>query len=622
MIPSHLFDPHHDGSPRYVLDQAPSLGDTVRVRVWVPHDPRPGACAPDGVWLRSVRDGEPFLVRATASSAVGAGTWWEAGLLVSNPVTSYRFLLRYGDSYRWLNGAGVHDRDVTDAGDFRVSTDHRLPEWVPDQVGYQVFSDRFARGGEPVETPDWAQPADWDDPVVHRGPDVPFQWFGGTLDGVREHLDHLSDLGATLLYLTPFFEARSNHRYDAASFDAVDPVLGGDAALRRLIGAAHDAGIRVVGDLTTNHTGETHPWFVAAKSDPSSEERGFYRIHDDGSYESWLGVPSLPKLDHGSAEMRRRLYEGPDSVVARWLRHGLDGWRIDVANMTGRLGADDHAHDVARTIRRTMAAERPGAWLLAEHGHDASLDLAGAGWHGTMDYAGFTRPVWSWLNGGAPSSAVPHGLEFLGLPVPIPVRPGGAVVAAVRDAHAAMPWQSRIASTSHLDSHDTPRFRTVAGGGTSGWVDAEGTGRERHLLGLALQMTLPGIPVVFMGDELGLTGVDGEHSRTPMPWERRGEWDEPTYDAYSTWMQLRREHVALRRGSLRWVHVQDDSLTYLREHDDQTLLVHVGRAAHPVVELPLAHLGGLRPLLGAEPVVRGGVVRVPGGAGAAVYVVS
>ena len=92
-------------------------------------------------------------------------------------------------------------------------------------------------------------------------------------------------------------------------------------------------------------------------------------------------------------------------------------------------------------------------------------------------------------------------MQFLGLPVPIPVRPGGAVVGAVRDAHAAMPWQSRIASTSHLDSHDTPRFRTVTGGGTSGWVDADGLGRERHLLGLALQMTLPGIPVVFMGDD-------------------------------------------------------------------------------------------------------------------------
>jgi alpha-glucosidase len=359
VTPSHLFDPHHDGSPRYVLDRAPSLDDTVRVRVWVPGDPRPGPSEPDGVWLRSVRDGEPFIVPATPAGATGAGAWWEAGLLVGNPVTSYRFLLRYGDTYRWLNGAGVHDRDVTDAGDFRISVDHRLPDWVPDQVGYQVFPDRFARGGDPVTTPSWAQPADWDDPVVHRGPDVPFQWFGGTLDGVREHLDHLCELGATLLYLTPFFAARSNHRYDAASFDEVDPVLGGDAALRRLIDAAHDVGIRVVGDLTTNHTGETHPWFVAAQADPSSEERGFYRIHDDGSYESWLGVPSLPKLDHGSGEMRRRLYDGPDSVVARWLRHGLDGWRIDVANMTGRLGADDLAHDVARAIRRTLAADRP-----------------------------------------------------------------------------------------------------------------------------------------------------------------------------------------------------------------------------------------------------------------------
>ena len=134
-------------------------------------------------------------------------------------------------------------------------------------------------------------------------------------------------------------------------------------------------------------------------------------------------------------------------------------------------------------------------------------------------------------------------------------------------------------------------------------------------------MTLPGIPVVFMGDELGLTGVDGEHSRTPMPWERRDEWDDATYGAYLTWTARRREHVALRRGGLRWVHVQDDSLTYLREHDDETLLVHVARAVHSVVELPLAHLGGLRPLLGAEPDVRGDVVRLPGGAGASVYVV-
>ena len=102
-----------------------------------------------------------------------------------------------------------------------------------------------------------------------------------------------------------------------------------------------------MGDLTTNHTGDDHAWFRTALSDPTSVERGFYRF-DGERYESWLGVPSLPKLDHASRELAERLYAGPDSIAARWLRRGLDGWRIDVANMTGRMGADDLTHDVAR----------------------------------------------------------------------------------------------------------------------------------------------------------------------------------------------------------------------------------------------------------------------------------
>lgn len=587
----HPLDPHHDGSPLYVENQFPDVGDTVAVRVRIPHRPdgSPGARA---VVLRAVRDGEPHLTHASCTESDDHGTWWTADLKVHNPVTSYRFLVSGGaDDYRWLNGSGVHRRDVTDAGDFRVSSEHRLPAWVQDQVGYQVFPDRFARDAAVRPTPGWAIPADWDDPVIGTGPEVPFQWYGGTLDGVADRIAHLGELGTTLLYLTPMFEAWSNHRYDATSFDRVDPVLGGDAALQRLIDVAHASGIRVMGDLTTNHTGDRHDWFLAAQADPTSVEHGFYRFHGD-SYESWLDVPSLPKLDHSSRELRRRLYDGDASVVARWLRAGLDGWRIDVANMTGRLGADDLAHEVAHTLRRTMGAIAPDSWLLAEHGHDASLDLDGRGWHGTMDYAGFTRPVWCWLNGGSPTGpGRPHGLDYLGLPVDIPVLPARAAVATMREVHAAVPWLSRVGSTAHLDSHDTPRFRTVTGGGTDGWIDAEGTGRGRHLVGLALQMTLPGVPVVFAGDELGLTGVNGEHARTPYPWGRTDEWDRPTLAAYRTWIALRRDLVALRRGGLRWLHAGDDAMTFVREHPDQTVLVHVARAPHQPVHLPLAALG-------------------------------
>ena len=588
-----LGQPHHDGSAFYVDDPAPALGAEVTLRVHIPHGPdgTPGA---DQVVARAVRDGEPALTAGTRDAVDDAGTWWRVAVRADNPVTAYRFLLAGGSGgYRWLNGTGTHPHDVTDAADFRLLVGGSPPDWVHDQVAYQVFPDRFAPSGTARVTPSWAKPAAWGDTVVHSGPDVPRQWYGGDLDGVAQHLDHLTALGATLLYLTPFFEARSNHRYDAVSFDRVDPVLGGDEGLARLLDAAHARGIRVVGDLTLNHTGVAHEWFTRALADPASEEAGFYRFGaEPGKYESWLGEPSLPKLDHTSVGLRRRLYEGPESVVARWLGAGLDGWRIDVANMTGRLGADDLTHEVARSVRRTLTGARADAWLLAEHGHDASLDLRGDGWHGTMDYAGFTRPLWSWLNGGSPAGpGEAHGLQFLGLPVALPVTTGWASVATMRQVHAAMPWAAWVASTSHLDTHDTPRLRTVVGGGIDGWVDVAGRGRGRHLAGLALQMTMPGVPSVFMGDELGLTGLDGEHSRTPFPWDRRGEWDGATFDAYRRWTRLRHDCVALRRGGLRWVHAGDDSITFLREHPEQRVLVHVARADHPPVRLPLAALG-------------------------------
>ncbi len=507
----------------------------------------------------------------------------------------------------------MHGRDVTDTADFRLVAQPAVPDWVGDAVVYQVFPDRFARSAQAADRPlpDWAVAAGWDDEVAHTGPLTGTQVFGGDLAGVAEHLDHLVELGATVLYLTPCFPARSNHRYDASTFDHVDPLLGGDEAYAALLEAAHARGLRVMGDLTTNHTGDGHEWFVAAREDASAPEAGFYFFdeHPDG-YASWLGVSSLPKLDQSSAALRTRLYDGPGSVVARWLAAGQDAWRIDVANMTGRHGTQDLAHDVARTLVATARAVRPDVWVLAEHGHDAGGDLQGDGWHGTMDYAGFTRPVWTWLTDG---DALGRG--FFGQPAQTPRLPASSVVATMREVHATMPWRSQLASSLHLDSHDVPRFRTAVGGGGSGWITA--AGRERHLAGLALQMSLPGVPTVFAGDELGLTGVDGEHARTPFPWHRRDEWDEPTLLAYRAWTALRHDHVALRRGGLRWVHAGDDALTFLREHPDERVLVHVARADHPPVALPLRALGvagedGVRLLHGAAARVVGDELLLPG----------
>ncbi|HSK32926.1 MAG TPA: alpha-amylase family glycosyl hydrolase, partial [Propionicimonas sp.] len=213
------------------------------------------------------------------------------------------------------------------------------------------------------------------------------------------HLDHIASLGVGTVYLTPFFPAESNHRYNASTFDRVDPLLGGDEALARLSEAAHARGMHLMGDLTTNHCGDTHEWFQAAVADAGAPEAEFFFFerHPD-VYACWWGLKEMPIFDHRSRELRRRLYDGPDSVVARWLRPGgLDAWRIDVANMTGIHGEIDLSHEVATTVRRTMAAARGETFLQAESNHDASRDLLGDGYQGTMNYAAFTRPLWQWL---------------------------------------------------------------------------------------------------------------------------------------------------------------------------------------------------------------------------------
>ncbi len=590
--PGYRLDlPHHDGSPLYVSTDRPALGQTIEVRLRLPR-----AYRANQVVVRAVRDGEPFLTAAHVADENEHESWWHGDLLVHNPVTRYRFFLdgapgsRVG--YGWVNGTGVHERDVTDAHDFVAVAHPGAPDWVADAVVYQVFPDRFARSSaapavDAGSAPSWAVPADWGDPVIRRGRGVETQWYGGDLDGVAEHLDHLESMGVTTIYLTPVFEGRSNHRYDAVSFERVDPALGGNDALERLTAAAHSRGIRVMGDLTTNHTGLGHEWFTSASADDLSPSASYYRFGDyPHGYVSWLDVPSLPKLDHSAPALRDVLYRGRDSVVGRWLHEpvALDGWRIDVANMTGRHADADDAHQVARDLRATMAesdaATGRTTWLLAEHGHDASRDLEGDGWHGTMNYTGFTRPVWTWLRPDAPSTLPPEDrITFLGLPVGVPRLSGEATADTIDDFGSAMPWRARAASSTQLDSHDTARFRTVVGGD-----------RDLHLVGLALLATLPGVPTVFAGDEIGLEGVNGEHSRTPFPWHRPEAWDEVTLHAYRRWFGLRRQHVALRRGGLRWAHVQEDSLTFVREHPSGSVLVHVARAEHPAVRIPLEAL--------------------------------
>jgi len=594
MIPAQ---PHHDGSALYVSSEAPRLGGTVRLRLRVPH-----------AWGRALRvlvrsnpDREPRFDEAAPLHDDGRALWWEAEVVVENPVHGYRWLLEAEDgSLVWLSAAGPSAVEPRDVDDFRLVAGPPPPSWARRSVMYQVFPDRFARSKAAAarELPAWAEPAAWDDPVDGDRAHTAVQLYGGDLAGIEEHLDHLVRLGTDLLYLTPFFPARSSHRYDALSFDEVDPLLGGDEALVSLVAACHARGIRVIGDLTTNHSGDAHEWFRAAYGRPEAPEGGFYLWLNDEhtAYQSWLGVPSLPKLDWRSPELRRRFVDGPDSVVAKYLRppYSLDGWRIDVANMSGRFRDLDLNAELRQTIRRTMAAVNEDTLLIAESTNDAAPDFPGDAWHGAMSYAAFTRPLWNWL--GVPGTPAGGGL---GLALGRTADWGGDdFVAAYTSFSAAFPWRVRLQNLVALDTHDTPRFATVA---REGCVP----------VAVGLSMTLPGIPLVWAGAEFGLGGVDGEDSRQPMPWTRPATPEViERLGLYRRLIALRRAHPVLADGGLRWLAADDDAIAFVREGAAESVLVVAARAAARVElgdELP----DDAEPVEGA-PAWAGGTVLLDG----------
>lgn len=623
--------PHHDGSALHAPQQA-DLGDEAMLRVRIPA----GWGRASRVWLRSLHDGEPRYAPCTNLGEADGWAWWEAAMTVTNPVARYRFLLEVPDGqtpdggrpvdsaagspagsaagsaggslrYWSLNAQGLFNRDVSDYADFRLATFPAAPQWLRTGTMYQVFPDRFARSAAALapsgtDAPEWAVPCNWDTTEVQgAGPQTPYQLYGGDLGGVTEKLDHIQELGADVIYLTPFFPARSNHRYDASTFASVDPLLGGDQALVELVAAAHARGLKVMGDLTANHSGDAHEWFRRALAEPDSEEAGYYYFSDDHTgYEAWYGVASLPKLNWTSDALRERFVLADDSPVARWLKppFNLDGWRIDVGNMTGRLGATDLNQDVARLIAGRVREINPDAALLAEATNDAAPDFTGEHWHGAMTYSNFTRPLWSWLAGDAAH------VNFFGTPLPGPNRTGAEDFLATHlDLAAAFSWDVRQQNMNALNSHDTARAATVM-------IDGG------QLLGAVLMFTLPGVPVVFAGDEFGLEGFNGEASRTPMPWNDPARVRTDLRDDYAALTALRRNQPALTGGGIRWLYAHGDAMAFIRETDDGSVLVAVARAAAEVV-LPAGALTGaqLAALAEAPAYATGPVAAVPKAAG-------
>lgn len=580
--PTWLETVHHDGSGLYVSHLYPRLGEMVHLRL------RTGVDAPiKRVLLRTFPDGEQALTLLARGRVAGPAQWWEVALPIREPQVHYRFLLEAEDGVWWYTAAGPVQLEPRDIYDFRIIADYDAPAWLPGSVFYQIFPDRFANG-DPTTDP---QPEEYE----YRGrrphtypwasspdPDQPFSlvFYGGDLPGIQHHLDYLEQLGVNVLYLNPIFTAYSNHKYDVADYAHVDAHFGGDSALVNLAEALRQRGLRYILDIVPNHCGYWHPWFETARTDPTSPEASFFTFHDHPEqYESWLGVWSLPKLNYQSEMLRGRMYAHPDAIFRHWLRPPFlaDGWRVDVANMLGRQGVIQLGVEINQGIRQAVKETRPDAYLLGENFFDASPQLQGDQLDGVMNYMGFTIPLWHWLRGYHVGA---HGLnESVSSPVPYST---AALIATWQDRLASIPWAIALQQYNQLDSHDVSRIRTIVQGNDA-----------LHRLAVIVQFTMPGLPALYYGDEIGMENDPHLGPRGCMVWDEN-QWHHDLLAFYRQLISLRRQLSTLQTGGFQVLRVEKDTFAYLRADENGFALVvaHRSETPYPAGHLPVA-LGGI-----------------------------
>ncbi len=402
-----------------------------------------------------------------------------------------------------------------------------IPHWVPDAVFYQIFPDRFANG-DPSNDPPGTEP--WSAKPTREN------FFGGDLEGVIQKLDYIKDLGCNAIYLNPIFKAGTNHRYDTRDYFQIDPALGDDAVFDRLIEEAHGKGIRVVLDGVFNHCGDGFaPFQDVLEKGPDSKYLDWFDVYDfpittepHPNYATCGGAHYLPRLNTRNPEVEAFIYQ----VALHWLGRGIDGWRLDVPY-------EIHT-DFWRCFRKVIKEQYPDAYLVAEEWRDPSGFLQGDTFDGAMHY--LLKNL---------------GFDFLATNA----LTGEAFLRGLKTLFRQLPEDAEYGMLTLLGSHDTARVLTASG-------DDVDTVRLLY----TLLFTMPGAPMIYYGDESGMTGENDPDCRRPMVWDE-SRWNNALRTHLMHLIGLRHKLSNLRYGTLEPGFANDRVATYYRTFQNERSLI-------------------------------------------------
>ncbi len=523
--------------------------------------------------------------------------WWEVDFTPKSAgLWHYHFVLDCVSSAKKIG------RDFGSVGVFTTNPypwqltvyeeNFETPDWLSGGIIYQIFPDRFAKHGEYKNPfPDRVIHESWDEEVVWQPDDkgrvTNNDYFCGNLQGIIKKLDRLTELGVTCIYLNPIFEAHENHRYATAFYERIDPLLGTEDDFRELCDECHKRGIKVILDGVFSHTGSDSVYFNKENRYKSlgaynSEESPYYDWFDfkkwPYEYRSWWGFVTLPEVE----ETRKSYIDyicGKDGILRRWLRLGADGWRLDVA--------DELPDEFLDELRAAVKAEKKDAIIMGEVWEDASNKVAygalrryfgGRQLDTVMNYV-FKDAILGLVTGWDAS----HAME------------------CILNVMENYPPQVIYNLMNLIGSHDTMRALTLLGGEPlrgrdRAWQAANSlsyeqmkTGKDLLKIATIMQYTLPGVPSIYYGDEVGMQGYKDPFCRRTYPWGRENK-------ELLLWFiylgKLRSSLECLKNGTFEPVFAKRSTMAYIRRGEKEAVLVAINAAWNDdAIEVPDEFLG-------------------------------
>lgn len=622
-----------DETSDYRIPEEPDSGEWVTLRFRTAKD--------DAERVLYIEEDKNIEAEMSKVSSDTLFDYYEYYLVAEQEPQWYYFRIVKGQDICCFNRLGA-TADIKSSYAFRITPGFHTPEWAKGAVMYQIFVDRFCRGdesndvqsceyvyiGRPVQrVEDWQKTPSTLDVGC---------FYGGDLQGVWNKLDYLQYLGVEVIYFNPLFVSPSNHKYDCQDYDHIDPhygvivkdggsltaetATGNEGATRyrmrsadpanleasneffaRFMAEIHKRGMRVIIDGVFNHCGSFNQWLdkellykkqggyvPGAYVSGDSPYRTFFKFYQEAwpynnSYDGWWGHDTLPKLNY---EESPKLSEYAMEIARKWVSapYEADGWRLDVAADLGH--SSEYNHQFWRDFRKHVKEANPEAIVLAEHYGDPSSWLLGDQWDTVMNYDAFMEPLTWFLTGMEKHSDEYNGYLY---------GDGESFFRSMYYHMSRMQSQSVMVAMNQLSNHDHSRFLTrtnhiVGRIGTAGAGMAEfdvnyGIFREAVMV----QMTWPGAPALYYGDETGVCGWTDPDSRRTYPW---GKEDYELIEFHRYMIDLHKRLPALRRGSLKQLAADRQLIAYGRMRGtNKCVIVLNNRGDDRTVEIPVWELG-------------------------------